>query len=1319
MRNLCFILISFSFTAWAGNDFVKVKKQPHLPPSIEFIENQGQWPGNILYKSNLPGGELYIENGHLVYVFYSQDDVAKVHDIRHGTAEPSGSGDMKVRGHRFDFEFVDANTTTSYSGIKKRSNYYNFFIGNDQGKWKGKVPAFQQTYASNMWDGIDYRIYSQDVDLKYDFIVHPGSDPNQVRIRAKYLENIRLKHGNLYLTTSVNEMIDMKPIAYQKKGGKYQYIPCDFVLQGDEISFKFPEGYDPTIELVIDPKLIFSSYTGSTQDNWGITATYDAAGNLYAGGMVRNTGSYPTTTGAFQTNYNGGWEMGISKFNSNGTALLYSTYLGGSKVDLPHSLVVAPGGQLVVMGTTSSTDYPVSTNAYDNSFGFTGVGNRSLMQNSVVFNGSDIVVTKFNSGGTALIGSTYMGGNSYDGINSNVLRFNYGDEFRGEVVVDGSGNCYVASTTESNNFPVTNGSTHGGGTQDAVIFMLDSLLSNLTWSTYLGGIADDAAYSIQVNGSGLAIVGGGTASGNFPTTSGVINPAPLGGIDGFVTLINTVGGIVLSSTRLGTSAYDQTYFIQLDDSGYVYAAGQTEGNYPVQPSTVYSNSFSGQFVHKMNVSLTQTVFSTVFGTGGTSSNVDIDISLSAFLVNQCGHIYVAGWGGNINANLSNATSSTTNGLPVTAGAHKPTTDGNDFYLIVLDEDADSLLYATFFGGNNANSGEHNDGGTSRFDKRGIVYQAVCAGCGGNNTFPTSPPNVWSTTNNSSNCNMGVIKFDLAQFKANIGLDSVTKVCIPGSVKFNNTSDGGNSYFWDFGDGDTSNQFEPTHIYSDTGIFTVMLVVHDSLSCFETDTTYITVNGEAPPEAHIDSVPVICPGDSIMLQAYGGLKYEWFPKTQISNDTVSNPTVYPPTTTTYQVVVSDSCGSDTSNLIAYDSAIVDVVVATDNSSASPDDTLCAGDSKQLFASGGVSYFWKPATYLSKNNVSSPITTPLGSVTYTIRITDVHGCDWLQEINIRLEDSANPEIGVHPDTVICLGDTINLYAYGGKQYLWSPAEFISDSSLREPTVYPSTPTEFVVSIQSKCFQLYDTVFVDVDDFITMAMPDTFACEGIPLELWASPGEKFEWSPAEYLDNANAERPLATITEPTVFSVLAESKSGCTSRDSVEIDLRDMPYVSAGLDQYIQGVATRLAANGKGKVKWEPADLVDCPTCKEVEAIIPLESVLFIVTLTDEFGCTSTDHVLVSRVKDDLYIPNTFTPNSDLKNEVWKPIGYNIQEYELTIFNRWGEMIFHSKRLDFGWDGTYKGKTVENGVYVWNISYVQNGEVIEKFGTLTLLR
>jgi hypothetical protein len=220
---------------------------------------------------------------------------------------------------------------------------------------------------------------------------------------------------------------------------------------------------------------------------------------------------------------------------------------------------------------------------------------------------------------------------------------------------------------------------------------------------------------------------GGTTSSNIPGRTSGLNTSYRGGsADGFAAKFDNNGNNVLVSTYLGTNDYDQAYIMDLDNSDNVYFFGQTLGFYPVTAG-VYSNTGAPQFIHKLNNNLNNTIFSTVFG---SVNSTEINITPTALLVDVCSNIYAVGWGGNVN------NSGSTFGMAVTSDAYKSNTDGSDFYLFNLSANATNLIYASYFG-ENGGVGDHVDGGTSRFDKSGIVYEAVCASCGGTNSFPVT------------------------------------------------------------------------------------------------------------------------------------------------------------------------------------------------------------------------------------------------------------------------------------------------------------------------------------------------------------------------------------------------------------------------------------------------------------------------------------------------------------------------------------------------------------------------------------------------------
>ncbi|MFN8276213.1 MAG: PKD domain-containing protein [Chitinophagales bacterium] len=808
------------------------KSHLHAAPStLRFTENLGQWDAGLRFRAKLAAGAIFCTDSFIGIWMYDGAALERAH--HHGDSTP-------IQQHYFRIRFNGANPHPVIRKYGPSASYENFFLGNNPARWKSQVHAYETLVYQELWPGIDMQLEGDGDGMKYSFLVKPGADFHHIDLCYEGVSDWRLNEGELHYQTSIGQFRELAPVAWKSH---QKSVSVAYRVDGEQhLRFSVNGSVSSQDTLVIDPTLVFSSYTGATADNWGYTATYDAAGNMYIGGYINQSqfgGSYPTSTGAFQSSWGGGddgtgsgdgagigfaCDMGITKFNSSGTAIMYSTYIGGSSNETPNSLVVDDQNNLLIYGVSYSSNYPVTPGAYKTTKG--GLG--------------DIVVTKLNSSGTALVASTFVGGSGEDGINFDGKEFsfgnlkrNYGDQNRGEILVDNAGNAYVASSTFSTDFPVTPGApqttNHGG--QDGCLFKINSSLSSLIYSTYLGGTSDDACYSIALD-KGLGIyVCGGTMSSNFPTSAGVLHSNYQGGLfDGFLCHIGT-GGNLLRSTYLGTPGNDQVYFVKLDYEDSVYVVGQTTGAYPVQNAN-YSNPNSGQFIAQLRSDLSAHVFSTVFGNGSGAPNV----SPTAFLVDTCKNIYVAGWGTN-DVTFQNFQNPMFN-MPITNDALKSSTDGTDFYFIVLKKQASSLLYGSYFGGNGI---EHVDGGTSRFDPRGVIYEAICAGCGGSSFTPTTP-GVWAPNNGSPNCNeLGLkLAFNLSGTKVTVKANPRSTGCVPLTVNFVATTSPGASVTWYFGDGATSNQFNPVHTYTDTGVYQVMLVGVDPNSCNNRDTAYIDV-----------------------------------------------------------------------------------------------------------------------------------------------------------------------------------------------------------------------------------------------------------------------------------------------------------------------------------------------------------------------------------------------------------------------------------------------------------------------------------------------
>ncbi len=847
--------------------------------TFDFIENKGQWDNRVKFKGELSSGAFYLHTNGFKVVLHHEDDLNKALNRHHphATATGSGHGTQKpwvpdstkpgmrppsagpvtgsVRSHAYTVEFAGSNPNPLIVPDKVLPTYNNYFIGNDSSKWKSHVKIFQAVVFKNIYPNIDVRYYSENNQLKYDFIVHPGGSLSNIVMKFDGVNKLSIRNRELIVKTSVGEVKELSPYSYQFDPVKgRQAVECNYELSGNNTVRFRVKNHDPKATLIIDPTLIFSSFTGSRADEYGFTATPGPDGSLYAGGRVAGTG-YITTNGAFMATFQGGSgsgtsagvDIGITKFSSNGTQRLYGTYLGGPGNEYPHSLISDAAGNLIVLGRSYSGDkYPTTVPKV-------GPGG-----------GLDIVVTKLTANGAAIIGSMIIGGNGNDGVNINdeqagggsgagsLIRF-YGDDSRSEVILDGAENIYVAAQTQSANFPFSPNAFQRslGGQQDGVVIKLDPTCNTVAFASFLGGSGNDGAFSIGVRpATGDIYVGGATESGDFPGDhSGTVGTAGVGGIDGFVAVISNNGNTLIKSTYLATTAADGVYGLKFDRLSIPYVMGVTSGAWPVVNAPAFTAN-SSQFVAKLQPDLSAYIYSTVFGTGNSRPNM----SPVAFLVDRCENLYISGWGGWITPAPDPYGTAGVAGMPVTPDAIKTVTDNRDMYFIVLKKDATEVLYGTFFG-QDGGEGEHVDGGTSRYDQEGVIYQAICANCFGGSVqqitrpYPITPGAIGPVNGSDNKCNLGAVKISFnfagvaAGPKAYVGDVPDSTGCVPFEVVLRDTVRNAKQYIWDFGDGSPeviTDSFAVGHIYNNVGNFVVRLIAVDSTSCNIRDTAYTTI-----------------------------------------------------------------------------------------------------------------------------------------------------------------------------------------------------------------------------------------------------------------------------------------------------------------------------------------------------------------------------------------------------------------------------------------------------------------------------------------------
>ena len=483
-----------------------------------FLENKGQWPKDVLFKSKMSGGNLWIQSNKLVYHLQDFSSLKENHLAK--SLNPTT--DIKEKVVHLNFNSVNPDYTISKS--HKTKSYYNYFIGNDEKKWASNVHGYSKVSLNDFYNGIDLVFKSSKENVKYEFVVDSNIDPSIISFSYYGQSKLKIdKEGNLIIKTEIGDIIEEKPFAYQVINGLKKEIKCAFKIKNNRVEFKIGS-YKKSVPLVIDPSLIFATYCGALSDNFGMTATYGHDGSAYSAGTVYGN-NYPIPDpNVFDPNSNftalsgnyGITDVFVSKYSSDGANMIWGTFLGGGDnfqgTETAHSLICDTSDNIYIFGATSSTDFPTTPGAFQTSHGG-GTSGMDFLYNGVYFTnqGTDIFISKLGVNGNTLLGSTYVGGADNDGINYRYgvlynavssydsLTMNYGDQFRGEIMLDSVNNILVASCSRSTNFPTQNAfqGTKANG-QDGVIFKLNSDFASLIFSSYYGGNKDDACYSVKI-----------------------------------------------------------------------------------------------------------------------------------------------------------------------------------------------------------------------------------------------------------------------------------------------------------------------------------------------------------------------------------------------------------------------------------------------------------------------------------------------------------------------------------------------------------------------------------------------------------------------------------------------------------------------------------------------------------------------------------------------------------------------------------------------------------------------------------------------------
>ena len=636
-----------------------------------FEANRGQADSNVKFLSRGRGYTLFLTTGEAVLSLREPDGGTQ---SRSSTVAPDAQSE---RSTVLRMKLASANPEPQITGLEELPGKSNYFHGNDPGKWLTQVPHYARVKYEEVYPGIDLVYYgTKQQQLEYDFVVAPGADPHSIRLRIEGAAAMTLdEEGTLLLRTGGGEVAWQAPLIYQELGGSRKAVDGGYLLLAEnQVAFSVGE-YDAGEPLVIDPTLNYATYLGGSGDDSGTHIAADSSGNVYVTGTTSSSTDFPRAT-PFQDTFGGGTtDIFVTELNAEGTALIYSTFLGGSNNEFSGGgIAVDESGSAYITGTTASTDFPTVNPPQGELKGL-----------------QDAFVTKLSAAGSSLVYSTYLGGSG-------------SVENGRDIVVDDSGEAYVTGFTDSNDFPTVNPpfqNVNGGG-RDAFVTKLNPNGTALVYSTYLGGSGDDGGEGIAVDTSGSAYITGDTSSTtSFPTLDTAPQQSLKGSQDAFVTKLSADGTALVFSTYLGGSDVDRGQGVAVDIFGNAYVTGITSSlDFPtLDPVQGTIGGGVDAFVTKLNLNGTALEYSTYLGgsndeTGAENIAIAVDASASA---------YVAG-----------TTASTD--FPTANELQASLAGACDVFVTRYSTNGAALAFSTYLGG-----GGCDQGGNIALDASGFAY----------------------------------------------------------------------------------------------------------------------------------------------------------------------------------------------------------------------------------------------------------------------------------------------------------------------------------------------------------------------------------------------------------------------------------------------------------------------------------------------------------------------------------------------------------------------------------------------------------------------
>ena len=636
---------------------------------LSFEENRGQANESVDFVARGPGYALALSPTEAIFALQKPDDgdrngaASQVRKISNSLSQPDQvSGIHPTKSTVLRMNLVGANPAAKAAGQNELEGRVNYFIGNDPAKWRKRISTFGRVRYTEVYPGIDLVYYGNQRRLEYDFVVGPGRDARAIALEFLGADEVEVDAatGDLLIRVAKETVRQHKPVVYQEINGTRREVEGRYAVRsGGRVGFEIGQ-YDASAALIIDPVLQYSTFLGGNGKGGNEVATtiaVDSSGNAYVAGYTDST-DFPIAN-AIQATQAGNIDVFVTKLNAAGSALVYSTYLGGSAFDGCSGIAVDSAGNVYLAGATASSNFPTV-----NPVQATWAGNAS----------PDAFVAKLNAAGSALVYSTYLGGSNFDGAS--------------DIAVDSAGNAYVTGGTGSTNFPTANAlQSSFAGIADGFITKFNAAGSALVYSTYLGGSGEDHPNSIAVDSTGSVYVAGYTYSTNFPTAN-AIQAIRGGDRDGFVTKVNAAGTALVYSTYLGGIDMDFANSIAVDSAGNAYVTGTTSSaNFPT--ANAIQSIFGGEldaFVTKLNAAGSALVYSTYLG--GNRYEIGSGIALDS-----ARNAYVTGSTISTNFPTANAFQSAIGQVEL-----------DDVFVTKLNAAGSALVYSSYLGGTDYDNG---------------------------------------------------------------------------------------------------------------------------------------------------------------------------------------------------------------------------------------------------------------------------------------------------------------------------------------------------------------------------------------------------------------------------------------------------------------------------------------------------------------------------------------------------------------------------------------------------------------------------------------